>query len=128
MQTVGRKRKVTATRQPLGLPVRACANARCCCCMTPNPQTSCCTLPRCELLPLCQLSFSAFQFSNLPLSVSTSLHCTTLHHTTLHFTTPHFFCTGRGRKPGSECMSRRRWFRRGCVKRVRFVKEFEQLV
>ena len=57
------------------------------CCATSYPQTSCCTLPRCEFLPLCQLSF---QLITPPIN-NFSFHFTTLHYTSPHNTSLH--CT-----------------------------------
>ena len=92
----------------------------CCCCMTPNPQSSRCTLPRGEVSASARFLFSS---SLLQTTTTVPLHYTALHFTAQHFTSPHFFLAGRGRKPGSECRSRRRWFRRGCAKNGEIVKE-----
>ena len=88
-------------------------------CITPNPQSSCCTLPRGEFLLLYKLSiqlftppFNTFQF----LLHFTALLFIAQHFNALHFTMPYFFRTGRSRNPGTERRPRRRWFWWGCVK------------
>ena len=71
-----------------------------CCCVTPNPQTSCCTPPRGEFLPLWQLSFQFFTQPTNP------FHFTSIHFTLLRYTLVGGEGGGKGERREGGCRGR----------------------